>query len=204
MVFQIVGDIMKRKMKVLIIILIISICTGILALNNRKGQVDSLEKNTVTSSNLVGKQYNKAILANAVYDSNIITIYAGYYRFGDYNTDGVIDKTDIDAISQYIEVDYPISLEEKMLLNLNNDDLVDEKDLEIINNFINDKEKYEYVVDKSNILYCVTQDNDYNKCTWQESNSFIIAEVKDYHLFIKEKNSKTISDYLMFYKENIN
>ena len=152
------------------------------------------------SINLVGKQYEIPLIESVSYRDNTLLVNAGNYVYGDINQDGLINESDILAIDFIIKDELKYSESQKILADLNQDKKIDNKDKDILNEYLdnNNEYKYEYGND---ILYCINSSEDENSCNFQ--NDKYIRDVdfsQGYHyLLIKNSKSNKVGIYKYTY-----
>lgn len=151
----------------------------------------------------IGKTYEIPLINYISTGEQEIIINAGNYVYGDVNQDGNINKLDILAIEFIIKGDLKYTESQKRLGDLNQDNNVDTKDKDILNDYLDNNSEYSYTYD-NDLSYCLTREDDSNTCNWQEDKYIkdIDFSLEDYYIFVKNNKTGNIGSYKSSFSVN--
>lgn len=152
---------------------------------------------------VIGTVYQVPLINDISTGDKEVIITGGNYVYGDVNQDGFINKLDILAIEFIIKGDLISTESQKRLGDFNKDNKVDEKDKELLNDYLdkNTEYKYEYNIDLS---YCINKEDNEDTCNWQESNYFkdINFDYEYYYMFVKNTKTNVVGTYKSSFTTN--
>ena len=186
------------KRKVFVICFSIIIVILILAIASKSYNFVSAIVSYQSSSNRIKSYYEVPNISLIKISHANVTVEAGYYRYGDVDKSGTIDKYDIDGLKQYISGGIVFDDVSQALADVNDDKVVNQTDLTILEKYVLsvDTEKYN---SKNNLLdYCISKNNDSNQCVWVSSNVFEMKEYTNYYAFVKDKKNNIVSNVKEF------
>lgn len=186
------------KRKVFVICFSIIIVILILAIASKSYNFVSAIVSYQSSSNRIKSYYEVPNISLIKISHTNVTVEAGYYRYGDVDKSGTIDKYDIDGLKQYISGGIVFDDVSQALADVNDDKVVNQTDLTILEKYVLsvDTEKYN---SKNNLLdYCISKNNDSNQCVWVSSNVFEMKEYTNYYAFVKDKKNNIVSNVKEF------
>ena len=154
-----------------------------------------------SNKNVVGTKYEYPLLESVSYKNGEFLINAGNYLYGDITEDGIINELDLMAIDLIITDNFKYSDGQKILADLNLDNVVDNKDKKLLSKYIenNKVSEYDYY---SNLMYCINKDDDINTCEYQESNYFYNVDfsIEYYYITIKNIETNKVNTYKYGYQ----
>lgn len=183
-----------KKNKLVIILSIVFICAILVTLL------------FVFSKNIskINEPYQIPTISLLTVSDNKLIINAGMYRYGDINKDGKIDSVDLENIQLIIDSKFSYTDDEKKLADLNNDNIVDNKDFDIMKRYLKNKKITSYDINNDLLLYCVNKEDSVDDCDWSNNFEFVLNEETDYFIYVKNKNSNKISSKLKYTYKKIN
>ena len=186
------------KRKVFVICFSIIIVILILAIASKSYNFVSAIVSYQSSSNRIKSYYEVPNISLIKISHTNVTVEAGYYRYGDVDKSGTIDKYDVEGLKQYISGGIVFDDVSQALADVNDDKVVNQTDLTILEKYVLsvDTEKYN---SKNNLLdYCISKNNDSNQCVWVSSNVFEMKEYTNYYAFVKDKKNNIVSNVKEF------
>ena len=191
------------KKKVLIFAGIGIACLVLLfVLFGNKG-IEGINRNAIGETDITKKSYGYPIISLLGYNSNKLTVEAGYYRFGDVNLDSVVNEADIDDIKLIINSELYYSEGQKLLADVDENGKVDKDDITRFQEYYKKNGPVKYDLHKETLEYCVTKTNNSSTCNWVQSNIFTLTEKTDYYVFARQKNTLVESEVSIFEKEGM-
>ena len=174
------------------IIFIIIVIVGLLFItqkNNNSKVIENTHGDIINSSNIVvGNDYVKLIIKDVLEEDNNLKIIAGRYRYGDVNRDGIINDLDNETIQFIINSYFTYTDNQRDLADLDQNGLVDAKDLNHLQNYLNKNGEIKYQYQVNNIMYAISTSKEKNNLTWQNSNIFSLNIEGRYYAFIQDNN----------------
>lgn len=174
------------------IISIIIVIVGLLFItqkNNNSKVIENTHGDIINSSNIVvGNDYVKLIIKDVLEEDNNLKIIAGRYRYGDVNRDGIINNLDNETIQFIINSYFTYTDNQRDLADLDQNGLVDAKDLNHLQNYLNKNGEIKYQYQVNNIIYAISTSKDKDNLTWQNSNIFSLNIEGRYYAFIQDNN----------------
>ena len=188
-----INQISKNKVIILLICSVFAI--GILTyLLFNNVNISSISKKIIGEEDITKKSYGYPVISLLSFNSNKITVEAGYFRFGDVNLDGVVDEKDIEDINLILNSSIFFSQSQRNLADVDESGKIDEADIKLFEKYLKTNGKTEYDLNTNTLEYCVVTDNDSSNCIWQSNKIFELKEKKKYYFFAKQKNTGVISE----------
>ena len=186
------------KYKTLLIIIFITSLLLIIGINiyNReeinKEDIPVIENNKEKNEeSIITKIYDRPIISKVYNQDDYLYILASNYVYGDINYDLVVDNLDLELYDYLLNNNFVIPYDQLLLADLNKDQKISIEDKNILNKYLLNNSIYKYN-QNNNLLYCISNINDYNNCNWDSNNYFNVTN--DVYIFVKNINNNEISN----------
>lgn len=145
---------------------------------------------------------DRPVVSLVIIGNDYVTIRAGIYAYGDIVQDGVINDNDVKFLDLLLNSKLSFSDSQKLLADLNHDDVVDSKDLEMLKNLIKNGGEIKYDIQSNLLEYGISTMEDGNDCNWQSNNKIEGIAEGEYYAFVRIKNTDKKSLPYRFKYEN--
>lgn len=192
-----------KKMWILLIVCLVLIVGAVFIITSKPSKdLSTDDKNIIGELDITKTSYGYPLIYLLSYNSGVLSVDAGIYRFGDIDQDGIVGSSDIDALKIMIEAGKVGFTDGQIkLADVNEDGSINNNDIKLFEQYLKKNGNVKYSVNANLLLYCITTVNDNNTCSWQKKSTFNIAKGKNYYVFVKQSNNGRISDSMLFKKD---